>query len=256
MPGTRTKVYSVTSWMNRHSAKLHLHAKLMYVRSLIKVNKVCHRRSPLPRKILQCSQKVSWHPERGKFQYISPVPRTGSVNQGPQKIRVVFMCTFLEKSVDPLESPELLKPLELGPMKGVIPTPDIAKFFIRHPTSRGPVKGGPSSGVDSKFSAMSDVDLEKRLSVSGWSGVSSVGLTIVSVGVDRHWFWFQCQCRMEKMGQCRVSETPPSWALSRHLTLKIHPHTRHPPSKKTEKFTLLFWYENNLTVLHENLSST
>ncbi len=40
------------------------------------------------------------------------------------------------------------------------------------------------------------------------AGVSSVGLTIISVGVDRHWFWFQCQGQMEKMGQCRMSEYP------------------------------------------------
>ena len=36
------------------------------------------------------------------------------------------------------------------------------------------------SGVDSKFSVMSGVDLVKR--------VSSVGLAILSVGVGQHWF--------------------------------------------------------------------
>ncbi len=54
-----------------------------------------------------------------------------------------------------------------------------------------------TSTADSKFSAMSDIDWQ-WLSVSCWRG---------------HWFWFQYQCRMEKMGQCRVSELPPSWAL-------------------------------------------
>ncbi len=42
------------------------------------------------------------------------------------------------------------------------------------------------SGVDSKFSVMSGVDLVKRVSSVGLKGVSSVGLGIPSVGVGRH----------------------------------------------------------------------
>ena len=56
------------------------------------------------------------------------------------------------------------------------------------------------SGVDSKFSVMSGVDLVKRVSSVGLTGVLSVGLAILSVGVGRHSFWFECQCRMEEMG--------------------------------------------------------
>ena len=72
----------------------------------------------------------------------------------------------------------------------------------------GPWRGVWVSGVDLKFCVMSGVDLGMRLSVSGWSGVSSVGSPILSVGVGRHQFWVECQCRMEKMAQCRVSEYP------------------------------------------------
>ncbi len=61
------------------------------------------------------------------------------------------------------------------------------------------------SGVDLKFCLMFSVDLGMRLSVSGGSGVSSVGSPILSVGVGRHKFWVECQCG--------VSEIPPSWAL-------------------------------------------
>ncbi len=44
---------------------------------------------------------------------------------------------------------------------------------------------------------MSGVILRMRLSVSGWSGVSSVGSPILSVGV---WLnWVECQCRMVKL---------------------------------------------------------
>ncbi len=42
------------------------------------------------------------------------------------------------------------------------------------------------SGVDSKFSVMSGVGLTMRVSSVGLSGVSSVGLAILSVGVGRH----------------------------------------------------------------------
>ncbi len=42
------------------------------------------------------------------------------------------------------------------------------------------------TGVDSKFSIMSAVDLAVRASTVGLSGVSSVGLAILSVGVGRH----------------------------------------------------------------------
>ena len=83
----------------------------------------------------------------------------------------------------------------------------------------GPIKGVWVSGVDSKFENVW-CPMEIRLSVSGWSGVSSVGLTILSVGVDRHWFWFECQCPMEKMGQCWVSEIPPLWALKMGLSMR------------------------------------
>ncbi len=39
------------------------------------------------------------------------------------------------------------------------------------------------SGVDSNFSGMSDVNFERRMSVSGCSGVLNVELTIMSVNV-------------------------------------------------------------------------
>ena len=60
---------------------------------------------------------------------------------------------------------------------------------------------------------MSGVDLAERMSSVRLSGVSSVGLAILSVGVGRHWFWFECQCRLGKKSQCLVSEILPSWAL-------------------------------------------
>ncbi len=75
---------------------------------------------------------------------------------------------------------------------------------------KGPWRGVSVSGVDSKFSVMSAVDLAVRASSVGLSGVSSVGLAILSVGLGWHWFWFKCQCRLGEMSQCRVSEIPPS----------------------------------------------
>ena len=42
------------------------------------------------------------------------------------------------------------------------------------------------SGLDSKFSVMSGIDLVKRVSCVGLTGVSSVRLAILSVGVGRH----------------------------------------------------------------------
>ncbi len=68
------------------------------------------------------------------------------------------------------------------------------------PHSKGPWRGVWLSGVYSKFSVMSGVGLTMRVSGVGLSGVPSVGLAILSVGVGRHWFRFECQCRMENMG--------------------------------------------------------
>ncbi len=43
--------------------------------------------------------------------------------------------------------------------------------------------------------------------------MSSGGLIILSVDVNYNEFLFECQCGMEEMGQCWVSEEPHSWAL-------------------------------------------
>ncbi len=65
------------------------------------------------------------------------------------------------------------------------------------------------SSVNSKYSIISGTDFEIRESSVGLSGVSSVRLAILSVGVRRHAFWFGCQCRMERRGQCQVLEKAP-----------------------------------------------
>ncbi len=51
---------------------------------------------------------------------------------------------------------------------------------------KGPWRGVWVLGVCPEIFVMSGVDLGMRLSVSGWSWVSSVGSPILSVGVGRH----------------------------------------------------------------------
>ncbi len=88
---------------------------------------------------------------------------------------------------------------------------------------------------------MSGIDFQMRLSVSGRSGVSSVGLTNLSVSVKWHWFWIECQCQMEK--NCLVSGVgiTPFMGPINFFACRMHRGKRTHPASSRICFAIWPW---------------